>query len=263
MVITQSSPTLSARNQRPVSDAPAPPTTPQGDDAAAERARITDKVLDGLISSPEFTKGALKQLGKGQAVTINVGGQDLISIRSEGPGFGTRFIDGAKIGVRAIADGASDFIEQDPSFAFRASAEAVKGRVYSGLDPKVSGLTEQAWIPMLRTAALAFDGRKLLKQFKDPSVAKFDKGLSIAHLGTDAVGLFGSLSSVVPALRAHSALLTAIGFAGDLAAYSIGITQYAQHLSQGTPNPVITGPTVDPGPAPTPTVQTNPKILSA
>jgi hypothetical protein len=243
----------------------APPTPAQGDDSgSSEHLQLADKLVQGLVDSPEFTKNTFKQLGQGKAVTINVGGEDLIKVSSEGPSFTDRLGDTLKVSGHAIADIATDFIEQDPAFAFRVAADTIKPRVLADAGSDVVAKLDTAWMPIMRGAALAFDTSKAVKNFKDPSISNIDKGIQIAHVGTDAVGLVGTLSyNFIPALKPDAAALTAVGFAGDLAAYAVSLTEYAQHISHGSSSPVTPGGTpVDGGTPPTP-VDNNPKTLNA
>lgn len=189
-------------------------------------------ILDNLTSNPEFTRKVVGDLKSGDKVTIVLDGQEILKIESEGPGVAQRFISASQEFITAAADEASQLVKADPAFAFKESALGVKTQVYAGLPREVQGFADKAFLPMLRTAALLLDTKKFLDTRANKDAELTDKLVDGAHVVTDVVGLVGSLSPFLPFLGPVAGTLTAVGLAGDIAAYSYHVLAYLKQRGQ-------------------------------
>lgn len=208
----------------------------QGQDTKAKAGtdnEAAQKILENLTSSPEFTKKVLGKMNKGDTVTITVNGDQVLQIKNEGPGIAQRFIKSTQLFITAAAEEAANLVKADPAFAFKESALGVKTQVYSGLPPEAADFAEKAFLPMLRVAALVLDSKKAMDTWKNKDADQVTKIIDTAHVVTDVVGVVGALGDkLIPALGPYSGTLTAIGLAGDIAAYSYHVLQYLRERGQ-------------------------------
>ncbi|MEW6282358.1 MAG: hypothetical protein AB1758_27370, partial [Candidatus Eremiobacterota bacterium] len=228
-----------AAGQPPASDPaaePAPPQPPPPPATPPENPtdpNLAHQVLANLTAQPEFTKKVMGGMGKGDQVTIVVNGQETLTIKSEGPSLAQRVINGTQMFITAAADEASQLVKADPAFAFKEAALGVKTQVYTGLPREVQTFADSAFLPMLRVAALVLDTKKFLDARANKDAALIDKIVDGAHVATDVVGLVGALGDkFIPALGPMSGTLTAIGLAGDIAAYSYHVLAYLRERGQ-------------------------------
>ena len=217
----------------------AAPTKPADGDAAPSQETTQDKlaaqIVDSIVSSPEFTKQAMRRVGRGDTLKIEANGQEIVKITSDGPSVAQRMIKGAQLGITAAAAEVSQLVENDPAMSFRVAAMGVKTRVFNGVDAGLQEVAEKAFLPMMRGAALALDSKKAIDTFRNKDASVVDKIIEGVHVGTDVVGLVGALSyHVIPfdAFKNNAGLLTAIGFAGDIMSYSYRALQYLKERGQ-------------------------------
>ena len=82
---------------------PTPPTPPPPQNQP-DSEKLRDQLLESIVSNPEFTKEAMRRVGRGDKVSINVDGRPLVSITSEGPTVAERVIGGFRAGVRSVTE---------------------------------------------------------------------------------------------------------------------------------------------------------------
>ncbi|MEW6279200.1 MAG: hypothetical protein AB1758_11285, partial [Candidatus Eremiobacterota bacterium] len=200
---------------------------------AGENQDAAAVILNNLTSSPEFTKKVLGKLGQGDSVTITVNGDQVLQIKNEGPGVMQKFIKGTQMFITAAAEEAANLVQADPAFAFKEAAMGVKTQVYNGLPSGAADFAENAFLPMLRIAALTLDAKKAMDTWKNKDADQVTKIIDTAHVVTDVVGVVGALGDkFIPALGGVSGTLTAIGLAGDIAAYSYHVLSYLRERGQ-------------------------------
>lgn len=198
-----------------------------------ENPDVSTRILENLTSSPEFTKKVLSKMGNGDQVTITVNGEQVIQIKNESPGIMNRFIKGSQMFITAAAEEAANLVQADPAFAFKEAALGVKTQVYSGLPTSASEFAENAFLPMLRITALVLDTKKAMDTWKNKDADRATQIIDTAHVVTDVVGVIGALGDkFVPALAPYAPTMTAIGLAGDIAAYSYHVLQYLRERGQ-------------------------------
>lgn len=198
-----------------------------------ENPDVSTRILENLTSSPEFTKKVLSKMGNGDQVTITVNGEQVIQIKNESPGIMNRFIKGSQMFITAAAEEAANIVQADPAFAFKEAALGVKTQVYSGLPSSASEFAENAFLPMLRITALVLDTKKAVDTWKNKDADRATQIIDTAHVVTDVVGLVGALGDkFIPALAPYAPTMTAIGLAGDIAAYSYHVLQYLRERGQ-------------------------------
>ena len=214
---------------------PSPPTPPQN---SPDGEKLRDQLLESIVTNPEFTKEAMRRVGRGDKVSINVDGRPLVSITSEGPSTAERVIGGFRAGVRSVTEEVSNVVDNDPAFMLRNAATVVKTQVYSGIPSELQTIADKAFIPFVRGAALALDGARTVKTWKNPDASWLDKGMDTVHVGCDVVGLVGALAPMIfPPLAPYADKLLAVGFAGDIVSYSYRGLQYFNRRSVGEGNP--------------------------
>lgn len=210
---------------------PTPPTPPQNQ---PDSDKLRDQLLETIVSNPEFTKEAMRKVGKGDKVSINVDGRPLISITSEGPSVAERVIGGFRVGVRSVTEEVSTVVDNDPAFMLRNAATVVKTQVYNGIPSDLQTIADKAFIPFVRGAALALDSARTIKTWKNPDATWVDKGMDTAHVACDVVGLVGAVAPMIfPPLAPYADKLLAVGFAGDIVSYSYRGLQYFNRRSGG------------------------------
>lgn len=220
--------------------APKPPETPQKPDAPTppqnqpDSDKLRDQLLESIVSNPEFTKEAMRKVGRGDKVSINVDGRPLVSITSEGPSVAERVIGGFRVGVRSVTEEVSTVVDNDPAFMLRNAATVVKTQVYNGIPSELQTIADKAFIPFVRGAALALDSARTVKTWKNPDATWVDKGMDSAHVACDVVGLVGAVAPMIfPSLAPYADKLLAVGFAGDIVSYSYRGLQYFNRRSGG------------------------------
>ncbi len=214
---------------------PAEPPTPTPDQ---KDEKLRDQILESLVTNPEFTKEAMRKVGRGDKVTINVDGKPLVSITSEGPSVSDRVIGGLRAGIRSVTDEVSTVVDNDPAFMMRNAATVVKTQVYNGIPSELQTIADKAFIPIVRGAALALDGSRAFKTWKNPDASWLDKGMDSAHVACDLAGLVGAVAPMVfPPLAPYADKLLAVGFAGDIVSYSYRGLQYFNRRAAGEPPP--------------------------
>lgn len=210
-----------------------PPTQPPTQDQP-DAEKLRDQLLESIVSNPEFTKEAMRRVGRGDKVSISVDGRPLVSITSEGPTIAEKMIGGFRSGVRSMTQEVSTVVENDPAFMLRNAATVVKTQVYSGIPSELQTIADKAFIPFVRGAALALDSARTIKTFKNPDASWLDKGMDGAHVACDVVGLVGAVAPMIfPPLAPYADKLLAVGFAGDIVSYSYRGLQYFNRRSAG------------------------------
>lgn len=198
-----------------------------------ENPDVSTRILENLTSSPEFTKKVLSKMGNGDQMTITVNGEQVIQIKNESPGIMSRFIKGSQMFITAAAEEAANVVQADPAFAFKEAALGVKTQVYNGLPTNAATFAEDAFLPMLRLTALVLDSKKCADTWKNKDAERATQIIDTAHVVTDVVGLVGALGDkFIPALTPYAPTMTAIGLAGDIAAYSYHVLQYLRERGQ-------------------------------
>ncbi|MFN8614228.1 MAG: hypothetical protein U0931_42245 [Vulcanimicrobiota bacterium] len=220
--------------------APKPPETPQKPDTPTppqnqpDSDKLRDQLLESIVSNPEFTKEAMRKVGRGDKVSINVDGRPLVSITSEGPSVAERVIGGFRVGVRSVTEEVSTVVDNDPAFMLRNAATVVKTQVYNGIPSELQAVADKAFIPFVRGAALALDSARTIKTWKNPDATWVDKSMDTAHVACDVVGLVGAVAPMIfPPLAPYADKLLAVGFAGDIVSYSYRGLQYFNRRSGG------------------------------
>ncbi len=233
MKITTLPPTPPQRGIQPKGEAPQNPGGPSEED------KLKDQLLESLITSPEFTKEALRRVGRGDKVSIEVDGKPVVTIKSEGPTTTERVIRGFRAGVRTITEEVATVVDNDPAFMLRNAATVVKTQVYSGIPTQLQEIADKAFIPLARGASLALDGTRCYKTWTNPNSTWMDRSLDTLHVATDIAGLVGAVAPMVfPPLAPYADTLLAAGFAGDIVSYSYRGLQYFNRRSLGeTPPP--------------------------
>lgn len=212
-----------------------PPQDPQPD---PQEEKLRDQILENLLTSPEFTKEAMRRIGKGEKWSVAVEGRPLVTISSEGPTVAERVIGGFRAGVRSITQEAATIVDNDPAFMLRNAATVVKTQVYNGIPSELQTIADQALIPFARVASLALDSAHLYKTIKSPDSTIVDKAIDGMHVATDVVGVVGAVAPMVfPALAPYANTMLAVGFAGDIVSYSYRGLQYFNRRSQGVNPP--------------------------
>ena len=221
--------TRSAPSAKPEAAGPeAPPLPDQKDD------KLRDQLLESIVTSPEFTKAAMRNVGRGDKVSINVDGKPLVTITSEGPSTADRVIGGFRAGMRTVTDEVATVVDNDPAFMLRNAATVVKTQVYNGIPAELQTIADKAFIPFVRGAALALDGARTFKTWKNPDSSWLDRGMDTTHVACDVAGLVGAVAPMVfPALAPYADKLLAVGFAGDIVSYSYRGLQYFNRRSAG------------------------------
>lgn len=229
---------------RPLPSLPKPPAAepPTGDAPSEKEEKLRDQLLESLVTNPEFTKEAMKRVGRGDKVSIAVDGRPVVTITSEGPSVSERMIGGFRAGVRTVTEEVSGVVDNDPAFMLRNAATVVKTQVYNGIPTDLQTLADKALIPFARTASLALDGARCFKTLRDKEASLLDKGMDTAHVAADIAGVVGAIGPMIfPALAPYADTLLAVGFAGDIVSYSYRGMQYFNRRSANGEPP---GPTV-------------------
>lgn len=211
-----------------------PPLPPEQEPPPEQPHQPGENLVENILSSPELARQLAGRMGKGHGQTvIEVDGRQVIKIENTGPTLMERAIRGSQMMITAAAEEASKVVQADPAFAFKESALGVKTQVYNGLGKDVQTVADTAFLPMLRTVALLLDVKKLHDVLGNKDAPVIDKLVDGTHVLTDVVGLVGALGDkLVPGLAPFSPTMTAIGLAGDIAAYSYHVLAYLKERGQ-------------------------------
>lgn len=214
--------------------APPPSAPPTGQPADGPEPTQVERMLD----SSTIANLVGKQMKSGETVTIKSDGQTVLEIHKDGVSVYDNIKRFAGDTFHASSAEVSNIVGQDPAFAFKESALAVKGQVFSGIPQEFQDLAEKGFLPMIRVVALALDGRKAVDTFKNHDATKIDKLVDGGHLLTDVAGLGGAVAFAIPAVGAQVATyLTVAGLVGDVAAYGYHVMKYFHDRGLPTPDP--------------------------
>ena len=182
---------------------------------------------DHILDSSTITALIGSGLKSGETVTISSNGETVLQIRKEGVSTFEHMKVIASDAFKVTASEVSNIVAQDPAFAFKESALAVKDQVFRGVPTEFSGVAEQAFLPMVRVVAIALDTKKAVATWKHEASTKIDKFVDSAHLVTDVAGLGGAVGQVIPGVGTSVATaLTVAGLVGDIAAYGYHVMKY-------------------------------------
>ena len=188
---------------------------------------LRDQLLETIVGSPEFTKEAIRRVGRGDKVSISVDGKPVVSISSEGPTMAERVVGGFRTGIRSVTSEVATVVNNDPAFMLRNAATAVKTQVYSNVPSTIQEVADKALIPFARVASLALDGHRAYQTWTDKESSWVDRGIDTAHVACDLVGVVGAVGPFIfPSLAPHANTMLAVGFAGDIVSYSYRGLQY-------------------------------------
>ncbi len=222
--------------QRPLPQLPPPPPPPEQtppEQPPPNEENPGQKLMNNMLNSPEFAKQLVNRMGKDGETVITVEGKEMVKISRSGPSLAEKITKGSQMFITAAAEEASKIVQADPAFAFKESALGVKGQVYNGLPKDVQTVADGWFLPMLRVVALMLDVKKLQTTLSNKDAATTDKIVDGVHVATDVVGLVGAVGpKLLPALAPIAPTLTAIGLAGDIAAYSYHVLNYLKERGQ-------------------------------
>ena len=243
-IASNNQPPVAPRNQQPQ-----PPIKPPGDNKPEGpnpppqdvSDKTSDMILESLVTSPDFTKNVMKRVSHGDEVTISVGDKTSVKISStnNGPNIAERIKNNVQVGIRATTEEISGFMENDPLISFRTVAMGVKTQINNGLPTDLVDLGEKAFLPMVRVAALGFDGNKAYQTFRDKESRGLDKAIEGAHVLTDIVGVVGAFAPFIPVpfIKNNGTAMVAIGFAGDIVSCANRVSQWVRNRSENnSPN---------------------------
>ncbi len=196
----------------------------------------------------------------GDSITISTDGKPVLVIKKEGVSGYDHFKHFASDAIRSASVEISNVIGQDPAFAFKEAALAVKAQVFSGVPQDVRAFASQGFLPMIRVVALGLDGKKAVDTFKSPNSTLLDKFVDGTHVLTDVAGLAGAVGGVFPIIGAPIAMgLSVAGLMGDVGAYGYHVMKYFRDRGLPVPPPDPTQST-DPAQPSDPTQPTTPSV---
>ena len=221
--------------------AEAPPSAPLDQvQIGGPRGRLEGEptVMDRVLDSNTITALVGAGLKSGETVTISSNGEALLQIHKESVSTFDKIKVFASDAFHVTAAEVSNIVAQDPAFAFKESALAVKDQVFRGVPTELSGVAEQAFLPMIRVVAIALDTKKAFTTWKNQASTRIDKFVDSAHLVTDVAGLGGAVGRAIPGVGAAVATgLTVAGLVGDIAAYGYHVMKYFMDRGMPTPEP--------------------------
>ncbi|MBM3464288.1 MAG: hypothetical protein FJX76_19505 [Armatimonadetes bacterium] len=192
--------------------------------------------VERLLDSSTVAQLVGKQMKGGETITISADGKTVLEIKKDSVSAFQNFKVFAGDVFSATSAEVSNIVGQDPAFAFKESALAVKDQVFRGVPTEFQTVAEQGFLPMIRVVALALDGKKAMDTFKNPDSSRVDKFVDGAHLATDIAGLGGAIAFAIPSVGTSVATaLTVVGLVGDIAAYGYHVMKYFH--DRGMPNP--------------------------
>ena len=207
----------------------------QGQKNPPQEGTLSNQIIDSLVNSPDFSKKALSKLGSGSSMTINVNGSDVITIQNEGPGLAQRMLDGGAQIMTKASQEVVRVMDADPAFAFKSTARAAQEGVLNNLDSNVKKTIDPFILPVLRTGMPAMDSKRAISTWRNKDASKWEKGIDIAHVATDVVGLVGAVGRAgwVPMIsESMGNTMTGIGLVGDLAAVTFHAMGYLTERGQ-------------------------------
>lgn len=182
-------------------------------------------------------------------------------------GFET-FIDSA-VDISFFA--ANELVEvgkNDPALALRYGATSISNKLLEGTGPAVREGFGSAIIPTIRLSILGANAYRLNTTLKDPRSNLLEKGLDIARVATDLVGLAGSvLKYAMPSKAALGDAMVGFSYAADSVSHSARLVTHgadrsvawkkainerraakkaAQHPVAPPPQPVVPAPPAAP-----------------
>lgn len=183
--------------------------------------------LDKLLDSKAFGELVGKSLKKGDTLTISIDGKPTLEIKRESPDFYANFKAKAADAINTTSEVVSDVVNQDPAFAFRESAMAVKPQVLSAVPDAIKTVAENGFLPAVRVVAAALDIKRAVDTFKSKNASKIDKVVDMGHVVTDFIGVAGVIAMfAIPAAAGIAIGLTATGLMGDIGAYGYHVMKY-------------------------------------
>ncbi len=112
--------------------------------------------------------------------------------------------------------------KNDPALALRYGATSISEKLLQGTDNGVREGFGHAIVPTIRLSILGANAYRLNSTLKDPTAGLFEKGLDIARVATDLVGLAGSVMKyVMPAKAALGDTLVGVSYAADTVSHSL------------------------------------------
>lgn len=122
--------------------------------------------------------------------------------------------------------------KNDPALALRYGATTISNKLLEGTGPAVREGFGAAIIPTIRLSLLGANAYRLSSTFKDPRSNLLEKGLDVARVATDLVGLAGSvLKYVMPAKAALGDTLVGFSYAADSVSHSARLVTHGADRS--------------------------------
>jgi hypothetical protein len=121
----------------------------------------------------------------------------------------------------------------DPALALRYGATTLSEQLLTGVGDNVRQGFSSAIIPIIRMSILAADGYRLNRTFKDPTSHWSEKAFDLARVGTDVIGLAGSVMKYAwPAQAALGDSMVGFSYAADSISHSVrGMTHGAERVT--------------------------------
>lgn len=239
-----------------VGSAPVPrPAAPQEQPSPSSGDKVTIQgrenaeptQVERLLDSTTVAQLVGSKLKSGETVSISSNGQEVLQIKKDSVSTYDKVKTFASDVFHVTSAEVSNIVAQDPAFAFKESALAVKSQVFNGVPTELAGVAEQAFLPMVRVVALALDTKKAMDTWKNKEASKVDKFVDGSHLVTDIAGLGGAVCSAIPAVGATvGTALTVAGLVGDIAAYGYHVMKYFMDRGMVPPDPNSPPPQVAP-----------------
>lgn len=166
----------------------------------------------------------------------------------------------------------------DPALALRYGATTISEKLLQGTGPTVRDGFGEAIVPTIRLSLLGANAYRLTKTFEDPGSHWAEKGLDIARVATDLVGLAGSvLKYIAPSRAALGDTLVGVAYAADSVSHSVRLMTHgsdrvkvwkkalAERKEAKTKQPVAEPPiqATEPVAAVAPSQKANPTLLLA
>jgi hypothetical protein len=112
--------------------------------------------------------------------------------------------------------------KNDPALALRYGATSISEKLLEGTGATVREGFGQAIIPTIRLSILGANAYRTSQTFKDPTAHLFEKGLDVARVATDLMGLAGSvLKYIAPSKAALGDTLVGASYAADSVSHAI------------------------------------------
>ena len=197
------------------------------DGGASSNTSGSSSTLEKMLSSTTIAAMVGNNMKVGDTLSIGMAGKTVLEVKKEG----ASALDNVKTltskAFHVSAAEVSNVVAQDPSFAFKGAALAVKDQVFNGLSPDLVPLAENGFLPLIRVVALGLDSKRAIETFKNPDATGLDKTVDGAHLVTDLVGLGGAVCFAIPGINPMLAQgLSATGLVGDIASYGYHVMKY-------------------------------------